>query len=261
MAEAFATVPRERFLGSGPWLIRPPTRLSETYRTPDADPRHVYHDVLVAIDEARDLNNGQPSLWAWLFDHLDLERGERVFQVGAGTGYYSAILAEMVGPAGRVMAVEHDSELAARARNNLAPWPQAEVVAGDGTTHDPGEVDAVVVFAGATHPSPLWLDRLVEGGRLLMPLTAEHRWGFFLRARRRREAFEAESLGSCGFFHCIGGRDTKAADRLARALARLRGAPIPVAALHRGEPRRRTRGVWYAGPGFWLSKQPLDAAI
>lgn len=260
VVEAFATVPRERFLGPGPWLVRPAVRIAAAYATPDADPRHVYHDVLIAIDEARDLNNGQPSLWAWLFDHLDLKRGERVLQVGAGTGYYSAILAEMVGSEGRVIAVEHDPELAARTRDNLQPWPQAESVAGDGTLHDPGEIDAVVVCAGATHPAPIWLDRLAEGGRLLMPLTTENRWGFFLRACRRGEAFEAASLGSCGFFHCIGGRDAAAAGRLARALTRLRGAAVPVAALHRGRPRRRDRDVWYAGPGFWLSKRPLGPA-
>jgi protein-L-isoaspartate(D-aspartate) O-methyltransferase len=76
------------------------------------------------------------------------------------------VLAEIVGREGRVVAVEHDAELAARARGNLEPWPQADVVAGDGRTHDPGEVDVVIVCAGSTHPAPRWLDRLAEGGAL-----------------------------------------------------------------------------------------------
>ena len=72
--------------------------------------------MLVAIDETRGLNNGQPSLWASLFDQLDLKPGERVIHVGAGAGYYSAILAEIVGSTGRVRALEIDPGLAERAR-------------------------------------------------------------------------------------------------------------------------------------------------
>src|SRR6201996_3284608 len=59
----------------------------------DADPRHVYHDVLIALDEARGINNGQPSLW----DELGIRTGEQVLHLGCGTGYYTAIAAELVG--------------------------------------------------------------------------------------------------------------------------------------------------------------------
>jgi protein-L-isoaspartate(D-aspartate) O-methyltransferase len=259
---AFAAVPRERFLGPGPWRILPPKSLDAAYTTPDADPHWLYHDVLVVIDPSRDINNGEPALWARLFDRLDLRPGERVLQVGAGTGYYTAILAEIVGPAGRVIAAEYHADLALRTRENLAPWPQVQVVAGDGAAHDPGEVDAVIAFAGATHPAPLWLERLREGGRLLMPLTAESSRGFMLHAVRCGAAFEAGSLGPCGFFRCLGGRDVEAADCLLRALLRLRGAPIPVRSLHRGAPPARAgRRVWYAGPGFWLSTVPLKSDV
>jgi protein-L-isoaspartate(D-aspartate) O-methyltransferase len=68
---AFATVPRERFVGAGPWRIRSPMDIVEYWTTADADPRAGYHDVLIALDEARGINNGQPSLWALLLDHLD----------------------------------------------------------------------------------------------------------------------------------------------------------------------------------------------
>ena len=49
--DAFATVPRERFVGPGPWRIKSPMSLAEYWTTGDADPRHVYHDVLIALDE------------------------------------------------------------------------------------------------------------------------------------------------------------------------------------------------------------------
>ncbi len=258
VVEAFATVPRERFLGPGPWKILPGTRPSQSYTTPDADPARIYHDVLVPLDDARGVNNGQPSLWAYMFDQLGAEPGERVLQVGAGTGYYTAILAELVGRQGRVTAVEYDAELAARAAGNLEPWPQVSLIEGDGATADAGEVDVVVAFAGMTHPAPLWLDRLSEGGRLMIGLTGPDKWGFMLLATRAGEAFHARSLGPCGIIPFVG-RDADAAERFGKALARLKGEEVPVAALHRGAPpQARRREVWHRGPGFWLSRRPLS---
>lgn len=255
IVEAYAAVPRERFLGPGPWTIRPDTRPDETFTTPDAQPHWLYHDVLVAIDLERKLNNGMPSFWAYNLDHLDLRRGERVLQVAAGTGYYTAILAEIVGRDGSVVAVEHDSDLGARAAANLAAWPQVQVVTGDGRAHDPGAVDAVVVFAGSTHPAPLWLDRLNEGGRLMMPLTGANWWGFILRAERRGESFVARSVGGVGIFPCVGGRDDAAGERLQKALENVQPRYVPIGALHRGEPAPAAgETVWYAGPGFWLER-------
>ena len=133
VVEAFATVPREHFAGPGPWRVLSPMRGLDYWTTDDADPRHLCHDILVAIDEMRRLNNGQPSLWANLIDQLGLKAGDRVIHVGAGLGYYSAIIAEIVGPGGRVTAIEIDPGLAERARANLArAWPQANVVTADG---------------------------------------------------------------------------------------------------------------------------------
>ncbi len=260
IVEAFAAVPRENFLGPGPWGILADSHIlpdspRQRFMTPDDQPHWIYHDVLVTIDAARDLNNGLPSFWAYNLDHLDLQRGERVLQVGAGTGYYSAVLAEIVGPDGRVVAVEYDAELAARAKANLAPWAQVELVNGDGRTHDPGEVDAIVVFAGSTHPAPLWLDRLAEGGRLIMPLTGENRWGFLLRTIRRGTTFEAAPISGVGIFPCAGGRDEDAGKRLQEALQGQRPSQVPIQALHRGEPEPAAADrVWYHGPGFWLER-------
>jgi protein-L-isoaspartate(D-aspartate) O-methyltransferase len=150
--------------------------------------RHLYHDMLIAIDEERRLNNGQPSLWARMYDSLDLSDGAHVVHVGAGTGYYSAILAEIVGGAGRVTAIEIDPALASQARESLAAWPQATVAATDGFTFRPDQpADAIVVNAGVTHLSLVWLNALAaEGGRLLVPLTNAEWWGCFLMITRAR---------------------------------------------------------------------------
>ena len=102
VVNAFATVPREKFVGPRPWRIKSPMDLAEYWTTDDDNPSHVYHDVLIALDESRGINNGQPSLWAYLFDRFGLVPGENVIHLGCDTGYYTAILAELVGSAGRV---------------------------------------------------------------------------------------------------------------------------------------------------------------
>ena len=141
VVQAFATVPRERFLGPGPWQILAPVPPGcFPYRTTDdADPRHLYHNVPVAIDAARRLNNGQPSFLAFCLDSLDLQEGDHAVHVGCGIGYYTAILTAVVGPQGRVTAIELDPDLAARARENLAHLNHVAVVAVDGSEHDPGQ--------------------------------------------------------------------------------------------------------------------------
>src|SRR4029079_19497984 len=88
VVDAFAVVPRENFVGPGPW------RLLNLYEgkywtTTDTEPRWLYHNVLVALDEARGLNTGEPSLWAYHFDRIDLRAGERVLQSGTGAGYFT----------------------------------------------------------------------------------------------------------------------------------------------------------------------------
>ncbi|MGY3353347.1 protein-L-isoaspartate O-methyltransferase [Bradyrhizobium sp. GM0.4] len=202
-------------------------------------------------------DNGMPSFWARNFDHLNIAAGEQVLQVGAGTGYYSAVLAEIVGPAGRVTAIETDTELASRARVNLESWPQVDVVSGDGRAVDVGELDIAIVFAGATHPSRVWLDRLVEGGRLLMPMTDDTWKGFLLHVVRRRDHFEASSIGAVSIYPCTGGRDEDAARRLHNAIDPLPLRNLPLRALHVGEPRfNDSENVWFSGPGFWLERDP-----
>src|SRR3989442_716766 len=77
---------------------------------------------------------------------------DRVFHLGCGVGYYTAILAEVTGASGQVVAVEVDADLAAHARENLAAYPNVAVHDGDGAALDPGACDAMLINAGVTHP-------------------------------------------------------------------------------------------------------------
>src|SRR5215470_8483947 len=114
---AFAAVRREHFLGPGPWPI---LRFLDGYiSTPSDDPVYLYTDNLVGILPERHLNNGQPSYHAMLIASAAPQPGEHVVHVGAGVGYYSAIFAALVGPAGAVTAIEFDTGLAARATANF----------------------------------------------------------------------------------------------------------------------------------------------
>ena len=88
---------------------------------------------MIGIAPERNLNNGQPSLHAALIAAAAPQPKENVVHVGAGVGYYTAILAELVGAAGTVTAIEFDAELAARATANFARTPHVRAVHGDGT--------------------------------------------------------------------------------------------------------------------------------
>ncbi len=173
LVRALSEVPREDYLGPGPWKIMRFTFPMKYEDTPDDDPIHLYEDVMVALDAARTLNNGLPSALSRWIDAMDIQDGDHVVHAGCGTGYYTAVIAQMVGSSGRVTAVEFDSALASRARSNLRGFPNVDVIAGDATIYDPGLADAILINAGATHPMRLWLDALKEGGRLVFHLV---RW-------------------------------------------------------------------------------------
>jgi len=166
---AFAAVPREHYLGPGPWQGM--TMTLRYLPTPSDDPVYVYTDRLFGLITAKFVNNGQPSLHVALIANARVAPGEHVVHVGAGTGYYSAILAHLVGPAGRVTAVEFDPALAARAAANLAGGvPNVHVIAGDACQVSFEPADVIYVNAGFSSIPANWLDAMRDGGRLILPM-------------------------------------------------------------------------------------------
>lgn len=215
LVEAFARVPREKFLSPGPWQIGSAAgrvlsaagMAQLSYVTVD-DPRDLYHDVVVSLDRAKDINNGQPSSLGRWIDALNLSAGESVYHLGCGVGYYTAIIAETVGSSGTVVGLELHPELVARAKENLSSYANVRVEGGDGVELDPGESDAILVNCGVTHPQPIWLDRLRERGRLVVPFTVALNptvgQGVMTRILRVGNAYSAEPLTPVGIYS--GGR-------------------------------------------------------
>ena len=263
IVEAFAAVPRERFLGPGPWQVCgfDADLKGVKYRaTTDADPRHVYHNVAIAIDQSRVLNNGQPGTIAAWIQWLEPARGERVVHVGTGTGYYTAVLSEIVGHEGSVRGFEVDEHLAARARENLAPYPNVTVTCGDAAELD-GTADVILINAGATHAPPSWLAALAEGGRLLLPLTVTAPGvtnptmpgkGAVLKVTRKGEGFAAGFGSIVAIYACATARDEGMNATLGRAMM---GWKMHEVQSVRTDPHAADDSCWAHHDGFCLSKQ------
>jgi protein-L-isoaspartate(D-aspartate) O-methyltransferase len=243
---AFAKVPREAFLGPPPWSIGPGGE--EAWST-SSDPAALYQDKLVAVDRAKGINNGQPSLHFASVAALRLNSTDHVLHIGTGTGYYTAILAEL---AGTVDGYEIEPALAARAAENLRAWPNATMHAESAAGRRLPDADAIYVSAGASHPDRCWLDALVDGGRLLFPLTGDEGWGGMLLVQRLGHHFAARFVAKCGFIHCAGLRDQATAARLSVAFQA--GGTDTVRSLTREPPPGLT--VWFAGDGWYLSTEP-----
>ena len=247
---AFASVPREDFAGSPPWRIGSGGLFGQSS---SSDPARLYEDVLIAIDAERGINNGQPSLHAQSIAALELREGETVVQIGAGAGYYTAILAELVGPEGAVTAYEIEPDIAARAVANLARYPQVEVRARSGVEDLP-QADAIYVNAAASHPLRAWLDALKVGGRLVFPLQAAGSSGAMLLVTRpqRGDAWPARFLLDVVFIACEGAQDPKVARKLNEAFRR--GGSERVRSLRLGDAPSRTD--WVRGDDWALSTEP-----
>jgi len=268
LVSAFGKVPREQFLGPGPWQIpiidtcaaSAGAATGAKYRsTEDDDPRHVYHNVAIAIDPSRNLNNGQPgSLASWI-DALELKEGDHAVHIGCGVGYYTAIIAEVVGAGGRVIGVEIDPDLALRARNNLAHLSQVEVLEASGSDYNPLPVDAIFVNAGATQVRPAWLHALRPGGRLIFPLTIGadpnlHGTGFMIRVKHEDSGFAVRFISTVMIFPCVGARDEESNLRLLEAVKRGTWGSVQSV---RVDIHEASESCWLHSEGVCLSTLPV----
>jgi protein-L-isoaspartate(D-aspartate) O-methyltransferase len=245
---AFCEIKREPFAGPGPWWVN---IAGHPYvQTPDDDPAFLYQNLLVALDREQGINIGEPLWHAHWLAACNIKEGEAVVQIGAGSGYYTAILAHLVGPNGRVYAYEIDQALAARARENLREQHHVEVRMQSGVAVDLPKADLIYVCAGAARPDRMWLDALSPGGRLLFPLAPKEVFGGMLLIARpdQGSAWPAKFVSRAAFIGCAGLQDLEAGQRLVEAFSkdwdRVRSLRLD------GSP---DDSCWFAGDGWWLS--------
>ena len=181
--EAMRKVPRHLFV--------PPGLVEEAYE-----------DHPLSIGKGQTIS--QPYIVALMTEALELKGDEKVLEVGTGSGYQTAVLAELVG---EVYSIERIPELAQEAEKKLGDlgYTNFHIRVGNGTLGWPEEApfDAVIVTAGAPKvPGPLKA-QLADGGRLVIPVGPEFHQVLY-RIRREGEGFSEEAITSCVFVPLIG---------------------------------------------------------
>ena len=201
LEEAFASVPREAFLGPGPWII---FAGDGRFETPSADPAYIYQNVLVVLDADKGINNGEPMLHAMWIAKIAPKPGETVTHIGAGTGYYTALLARLVEPGGNVTAFELETDLASRASANLTQYDNVEVINGDAVATALPPSDVIYVNAGVVAPPATWLKALKPGGRLIFPWRPSETVGLAVLVTRLGNGFACRPFMGSWFIPCVG---------------------------------------------------------
>ncbi|MDH4123001.1 MAG: protein-L-isoaspartate O-methyltransferase [Thermoplasmata archaeon] len=164
------------------------------------------------IDTPLPIGKGQtisaPHMVAIMLEELMLEQGQKVLEIGAGSGYHAALTAELVSPGGFVYTIERIPELVGFARANIEKAGYGncvEVIEGDGSKGYPenSPYDRIFVACGAPDlPKPL-ISQLAEDGVMLVPVGGRY-FQDLIRARKKKGKLLTENRGGCVFVPLIG---------------------------------------------------------
>jgi protein-L-isoaspartate(D-aspartate) O-methyltransferase len=181
---AMGKVPREAFV---------PEHLTE----------FAYEDSALPIEAGQTIS--QPYIVARMIELLELKPGDKVLEVGAGSGYAAAVLSRI---AREVYAIERHEELATEARERLKAlgYTNAEIIFGDGTRGLPAQApfDAILVSAGGPKVPEALKRQLAIGGRLVIPVGRDVQQTLLLVRRIGEDEFEEEDHGAVTFVPLIG---------------------------------------------------------
>jgi protein-L-isoaspartate(D-aspartate) O-methyltransferase len=188
---AFRAVPRHLFLPGLP--------VEAVYRD-DAIPTKMADGRAIS-------SSSQPAIMAIMLEQLAVQPGQRVLEIGAGTGYNAALLSQLVGPNGRVVTIDIDDDIVTAARAHLAAAgiENVRVVQADGGEgYAPeGPYDRIILTVGAWDIAPAWYEQLLAGGRLVLPLRVANipqESVAFSRAPAGIEPrFISQAVAECGF--------------------------------------------------------------
>jgi protein-L-isoaspartate(D-aspartate) O-methyltransferase len=187
VAAAMRTVPRHRFIPAAPL-------------------EDAYADRAIAIKMHGDeivSSISQPGMIAQMLELLDPAAGSRILEVGTGSGYNAALLAQIVGPRGRVTTIDLDGELVERARTLLREvgCTNVEVIAADGAGDiiERARFDRIIVTARTRDVAQTWWDALEEGARLVVPLRLEGAGEYAVGFVRREHRLVSVGVHPCAF--------------------------------------------------------------
>jgi protein-L-isoaspartate(D-aspartate) O-methyltransferase len=181
---AMEKVPRHRFISKDDWS-------------------RAYADHPLPIAEGQTIS--QPYVVALMTQELQLKRSDRVLEIGTGSGYQAAILAEMTGD---VYSIEIREKLAARSTEVLGElgYDSVNVKHGDGyfgwNEHAP--FDAIIVTCAANHIPPPLIEQLKLGGRLIIPVGSTTYWQTLTLLTKKAEGLDVQHMGSVSFVPMTG---------------------------------------------------------
>jgi protein-L-isoaspartate(D-aspartate) O-methyltransferase len=250
--EAFRTVPRHLFV-------------------PEVPLARAYADEAVAVqavDGVTTSSASQPSMMAIMLGQLGLRPGHRVLEIGAGTGYNAALMAHIVGPAGRVVAVDIDAGLVDGAALHLAAAgvDDVELVCADGALGYPpaAPYDRIVLTVGSGDVRPEWVEQLAPRGRLLLPLAVRGTQLSVALDLSDDQVLRSASVNRCAFVRLrgvgavpeggvqVGGLVLLPADERHVPAETVEEA-LSVAGRPRSAPLRLGAGDLWDGFGLWLA--------
>lgn len=186
--QAFRDVPRHLFL-------------------PDEPLERAYKDIAIFVkksDEGMPTSaSSQPSIMAVMLEQLELQPGMRVLEIGAGTGYNAALMADLVGETGNVVTVDIQPDLIEQARANLDRnrFERVQAIAADGGEgYPPGTpYDRIILTVSSWVITPAWREQLKDGGRIVLPLSLINEPQKSIAFDRRGDELISLSLWDCGF--------------------------------------------------------------
>ena len=186
VAEAMLKVPRELFV-------------------PEELRAHAYEDRPLPIGMGQTIS--APHMVAYMIEAAELKRGDKVLEVGTGSGYHAAVMAEVVGPEGHVYTIERIPELAEKAKERLEAlgYRNVTVLVGDGSKGYPpaAPYDKIIVTAAAKRVPEALLEQLKVGGVLVIPVEEAPGYQVLYKIVRTPEGFQVKKLLPVAFVPLI----------------------------------------------------------
>jgi protein-L-isoaspartate(D-aspartate) O-methyltransferase len=179
---------------------------------PELPPEWAYADdaIVTKRDESgRPVSSSsQPAMMAIMLDQLGLAPGQRVLEIGAGTGYNAALIRHIVGGSGQVTSLDIDEDLVEKARAHLASagYPDVTVLCADGAEGCPAYApyDRIIATVGVSDLAPAWLDQAAPAARIVVPLDVRGTQVCVAFARAGDGRWVSRSLAPCGFMRMRG---------------------------------------------------------